>query len=380
MNNLGFGTMRLPLNSANQTDFNYPELDAMMDAFLDAGFSYVDTSAVYHNGKSEEAVRKSLVDRYPRDSFTIATKFPTFAMVPEDKIEETFQGQLKALGVDYVDYYLLHNVQTTLYDGVDGKGGIIKQTHLFDHLKRWKKEGLAKHIGFSFHSSADVLDRVLTEHPEVDFVQIAVNPIDWDSEFVQAARCLEVIRRHGCKIVIMEMAKGGGLSKLPKEAAEVLDGIHPDWTPSSWMLRFSLVMDDVIAVLSGMSNREQLTDNIATTQTCEKLNAREMDALWTAMRLYRESAPITPNALKPYEGLLWNGVPVTAILQAYSICQVQPMPGFSDDNNYFKNALAEHAHLDMRNELPRPTIILPNGADATAIVNEAVDWLVEHSF
>ncbi|WP_251198595.1 aldo/keto reductase [Anaerotardibacter muris] len=380
MNNLGFGAMRMPVLGDDTTAFDYEQLNQMVDTFLDAGYTYFDTSFVYHNGTSEQAMRKALVERHPRDSFTIATKFPTFMNLPEDQVEATFQKQLDNLGVDYVDYYLLHNIQTVLYCGIDGKGGIVQETHLFDHLKRWKEEGRAKHIGFSFHSSAVVLDRVLTEHPEVDFVQIAVNPIDWDSEFVQAAQCYEVIRRHGKRVVIMEMVKGGGLASLPVDAEALLKALRPDESIASWSLRFSLEMQDVIAVLSGMSTLQQVEDNIVTTKAAEPLSAVEVDALWKAMALYRESAPITPVQLKAFEGITWNNVPVTAILQAYSICQIQPDPGFSDDNNYFKNALAELAHLDMAGELPHQQVVLPNGEDATPLVDEAVAWLKAHSF
>lgn len=372
--------MRLPLLSTDQTDFDFEQFDRMVDEFLEAGFTYFDTSFVYHNGHSEGAVKRSLVERHPRDKYTIATKFPTFLNVAEDKIEETFQQQLDNVGVEFFDYYLLHNIQTVLYDGIDGNGGIVKQTHLFDHLKRWKEEGRAKHIGFSFHSSAAVLDRVLDEHPEVDFVQLAVNPVDWNSGFVQAAKCYETVRRHGKKVAIMEMVKGGGLAKLPAAAEKLLRDLRPDDSIASWSLRFSLQMQDVIAVLSGMSNIEQMRDNIKTAKEAHPLSPEEENALWDAVRMYRESAPITPNDMEPFEGILWNGVPVTAILQAYSICQIQPNPGFSDDNNYFKNELAEHAHLDLQGELPLQKVVLPNGEDRTEEVERAVEWLKEHSF
>ena len=199
--NLGFGMMRLPVKSG-PTDFDYEELNKMVDEFINAGFNYFDTSYVYHNGKSQEAVRKSLVERYPRDKFVIATKYPTFNLIPEEEIDSLFQSQLNDLGVEYIDYYLLHNLQNAYYDGIDGNGGIVKTTHLFEHVKKWKEDGKIKHLGFSFHSSAKLLDRILTEHPETEFVQIALNPIDWDSEFVQAKECYEVIRKHGKEVVI----------------------------------------------------------------------------------------------------------------------------------------------------------------------------------
>ena len=379
MKNLGFGMMRLPVKSG-QTDFDYDQLNAMVDAFLEAGYTYFDTSFVYHYGESETATRKALVERHPRDSFTVATKFPTFNLVPEEKIEEVFQSQLDKLGVDYIDYYLLHNIQNVYYDGYDGKGGIVKTTHLFDHAKKWKEDGKIRHLGISFHSSAKLLDRVLAEHPEIEFVQIALNPIDWDSELVQAGPCYDVIRRHGRKVVVMEAVKGGGLAKLPSEAEALLKAAHPDWSIASWSVRFCLEKEDVIAVLSGMSTLDQVLDNTATSNAAQKLTEEDHKVLAEAMRIYRESAPIKQSEIEQYKGLLYHGVPVSAILQAYSICQIQPNPGFSDDNNYLKNAIAEEEHIDFRSGLEKQTVITADGRDITEMVEKAVTWLTEHSF
>ena len=379
MKNLGFGMMRLPVLSG-PTDFDYDQLNRMVDTFLAAGYTYFDTSFVYHNGKSEEATRKALVERHPRDSFTVATKFPTFMMIPEDKIEETFRSQLDNLGVDYIDYYLLHNIQTINYDGYDGKGGIVKTTHLFEHAKKWKEDGKIRHLGISFHSSAKLLDRVLTEHPEIEFVQIALNPIDWDSELLQAGPCYDVIRKHGRKVIIMEAVKGGGLAKLPEEAEAVLKAVHPDWSIASWSVRFCLEKEDVIAVLSGMSTLEQVLDNTKTSDEAQPLNDAEKDALAEAMRIYRESAPISQSEIDKYKGLVYHGVPVSAILQAYSICQIQPDPGFSDDNNYLKNSFAEAEHVNLFNGLDKQVVIASDGTDLTELVEKAVVWLTEHSF
>lgn len=379
MKNLGFGMMRLPVLSG-PTDFDYEQLNQMVDAFLAAGYTYFDTSFVYHNGKSEEATRKALVERHPRNSFTVATKFPTFMLIPEEKIEETFRSQLANLGVDYIDYYLLHNIQTVYYDGYDGKGGIVKTTRLFDHAKKWKEEGKIRHLGISFHSSAALLDRVLAEHPEIEFVQIALNPIDWDSELVQAGPCYDVIRKHGRKVVIMEAVKGGGLAKLPEEAEALLKKVHPDWSIASWSVRFCLEKEDVIAVLSGMSTLDQVRDNTKTCDEAQPLTAEEKEALAEAMRIYRESAPIRQSEIDGYRGLRYHGVPVSAILQAYSICQIQPDPGFSDDNNYLKNAFAEIEHVDFHNGLEKQSVITADGTDITEKVETAVAWLTEHSF
>ena len=371
--------MRLPVLSGPE-DFDYPQLNQMVDEFLAAGYTYFDTSYVYHNGKSEQATRKALIERHPRESFTVATKFPTFLEVPESDIEGIFAQQLENLGVDYIDYYLLHNIQSVNYDGFDGTGGVAKTTNLFEHAKQWKADGKIRHLGISFHSSAKLLDRVLEEHPEIEFVQIALNPIDWDSELVQAGPCYEVIRKHGRKVVVMEAVKGGGLAKLPEKAESVLKAVQPDKSIASWSVRFALGLEDVIAVLSGMSTIDQVRDNVATSHASEPLNAEEQEALAEAMRIYRESAPIPQSEIDQYQGLLYHGVPVTAILQAYSICQIQPDPGFSDDNNYLKNAFAEAEHVDFREGLAPQQVIAADGTDITAKVEEAVAWLTANTF
>ena len=225
---LGFGMMRLPVIDGDTTNIDFDTLNQMVDAFMDAGYNYFDTSYVYHNGESENAVRKAVVERYPREKFLIATKFPTFMMPEEDQVEKIFAEQLAKLGVDYVDYYLLHNIQTVLYDGLDGKGGVVQRAHLFDYLKGWKEAGKVRHIGISFHSSPELLERILKEHPEIEFVQLAINYVDWKSEMVRAKACYETVRRYGKKVIVMEPVKGGGLANLPEEAEKVLKEAAPD--------------------------------------------------------------------------------------------------------------------------------------------------------
>ena len=251
---------------------------------------------------------------------------------------------------------------------------------MFEHAKKWKEEGKIKHLGFSFHSSAKLLDRILNEHPEVEFVQIALNPIDWDSEFVQAKKCYEVIRKHNKEVVIMEAIKGGGLSKLPSEAENILKSINPDDSISSWSLRWMSGLDGILSCLSGMSTLEQVKDNIKTCKNLKQFSNEEKEAYNKALRIYRDSAPIPVDEIRKYDGINWNGVPVTSILEAYSICQIQPNPGFADDNNYLKNALIEFSHLDLFGELPKCEVILSNGENKTEFVEKCVVWLKEHSF
>ena len=178
----------------------------------------------------------------------------------------------------------------------------------------------------------------------------------------------------------METVKGGGLAKLPEEAEALLRTMHPDWSIASWSLRFSLDKEDVIAVLSGMSTLEQVMDNTKTCNEAQPLTDEDRKALAEAMRIYRESAPIRQSEIDRYKGLTYHGVPVTAILQAYSICQIQPDPGFADDNNYLKNAIAEVEHVDFHHGLEKQPVITAEGADITDMVEKAVAWLTEHSF
>ena len=378
---LGFGMMRLPVISGNATDFDYDHLNQMVDAYLAGGFNYFDTSYVYHNGKSEEAVRKAVVERHPREAIRIATKFPTFLLKAgdEDKIEAYFQEQLDRLGVDYIDYYLLHNFQTRWYDGYDGNGGVIQSEHLIEHALRWKAEGKIRHLGFSFHSSAKLLDRILTEYPEFEFVQIAANYLDWNSQLVQAGACYDVIRKHGKQVIIMEPVKGGGLAKVPEAVEKMLKAKDPERSVASWAIRFAGSMDGLICCLSGMSTLEQVEDNLRTYAELEPIS--DVEKRWLAEDVnaaYRAAGPA--GDLTKFEGLKLYGVPVSAIMEAWSVCQLQPDPGFSDDNNYLLNAIAEEAHMNFADDLPRETLVTMSGEDVTEEVYAAYEWLRANTF
>lgn len=379
---LGFGMMRLPVLNHDPTDFDYKELNEMVDTFLASGNNYFDTSYVYHNGKSQIAVREAVVKRHPRQSLLIATKFPTFLLQPgdEDKIEGIFQSQLDDLGVDYIDYYLLHNFQTRFYDGYDGKGGVIQSEHLIDHALKWKEEGKIRHLGFSFHSSAAVLDRILTEHPEFEFVQIALNYADWSSQFVQAGACYEVIRKHGKKVVVMEPVKGGALAAVPAQVKDVLRAKDPDRSIASWAIQFVGSLDGLVCTLSGMSTTEQVKDNVKTYVSMDPLGEADMKWLREDVnKLWRSAGPCGCD-LSRYEGVKLYGVPAAAIIEGYNACQLCPDPGFADDNNYLLNEVAEHYHRNFKEDLPRETLTGANGEDVTEEVYKAYNWLKEHTF
>ena len=376
---LGFGFMRLPVLDSNPENIDFEQLNRMVDEFIGNGFTYFDTSFAYHNGKSEGALKKTVVDRYPRDKFTIATKFPTFAVKTEDQVEGIFAQQLRNLGSDYVDYYLLHILNTKFYNGTDGLGGVVKTCRLFEHAQQWKAEGKIRHLGFSFHDSPEVLDQILTEHPEVEFVQIIINYFDWNSYFIAAKGCYDVIRKHGKKIVVMEPVKGGVLAKIPEESEKQLRAIEPDISPAGWALRYAASKEDVITVLSGMSTLEQVQDNVKTMKGFEKLPMNQEVLLENLAEKQKAAGPEHTGDFKKYEGITYHGVSVAAILDTYNSAMVQPNPLFSGEMNYLSNKMLSLGVTDIKQPFPEETVIL-EGQDITAQVKEAWDFLVEHAF
>ena len=254
---LGFGCMRFPLiDPKDVTAIDIDQVKEMVDLFMDAGGTYFDTAFVYHDGHSEVALREALVERYPRDSFTIATKCLAWALSDAEAAKACLDTSLERLDTDYVDYYLLHNV-----------GG--ERTKKFDDFGLWewaqemKAAGKIRNVGFSMHDGAETLDRLLNEHPEVDFIQLQVNYLDWESPVVQSRRNMEVARKHGKPVVIMEPARGGRLADLPAAVAAPLLEARPDLSQASWAYRFCYNQPGVLTVLSGMSTPDQVRQNVA---------------------------------------------------------------------------------------------------------------------
>ncbi len=283
--NLGFGLMRLPMQ---EDRVDIATCCEMTDRFLAAGGTYFDTALMYCGKQSESAVKEFLTTRYPRDSFTLATKLHSGFFNTKEERDTVFAAQLEKTGVEFFDYYLIHAIDRNCYE---------KYTDLdcFNWLVDKKKQGLVRHIGFSFHDSAEFLDKVLTEHPEMEFVQLQLNYLDWDSEDVQSRLCYETARRHNKPIVVMEPVKGGTLATLPEKAEGLLRAIHPDWSPASWALRFVMELPGVMAVLSGMSNREQLEDNLFTATDPVCLFEADHAAIRQVVAILRgqESIPCT---------------------------------------------------------------------------------------
>ena len=265
---LGFGAMRLPTVDGV---IDHEQVCQMVDMFLGRGFTYFDTAYVYHGGKSEVALREALVKRYPRDSFTVATKLPAWEIKEQADVERLFNEQLERLGVDYIDFYLLHNVNGSTLP-------IFDDNDCWTWLAGLKEKGLAKRVGFSFHDSAAKLDEVLTAHPFVDFVQLQINYIDWKSEKVDSEGVYEVAARHGKRVIVMEPVKGGLLAQLPAEANAALAEAGTG-SPASFAVRYAASLENVLVTLSGMSTLAQMEDNSSYMEEFKPLCDAERAAI-----------------------------------------------------------------------------------------------------
>ncbi len=275
MKKLGFGTMRLPLLDPDDTkSIDIEQFKKMADKFMERGFCYFDTAYPYHEEKSEEAVREAVVKRFARDSFLLADKMPILRVTKPEDYQTFFDEQIRRCGVEYFDYYLLHNLGRDRYINTEKFGG-------FPFIEKLKEKGYARNIGFSFHDDADTLDRILTDHPEVDFVQLQINYLDWDSQVTQSRRCYETAVKHDKKVMVMEPIKGGTLARLPEAAQKLFDDFYQGKdsakmpSPASLAIRYAASLENVQIVLSGMSDMAQLEDNTSYMQDLKPLTDDE---------------------------------------------------------------------------------------------------------
>ena len=274
--NFGFGMMRLPMNG----DVDYEQVNKMVDLFLASGFTYFDTAHGYLEGKSEVAIRECLVKRYPRESFTLTDKLTSYMFANEEDIYKVFDEQLKICGVDYFDFYLMHAQGRSNYEQ-------YKRCHAYEAAQKLKRQGKIKHVGLSFHDTAEFLDKILTENPDVELVQIQLNYVDFDDPEVQSRKCLDVCIKHNKPVVVMEPVKGGSLVNLPKEADDLLRGLNGG-SNASYAVRFAAGQQNVFMVLSGMSDMAQMQDNVGYMKDFVPLNADETRAIAKVCEIFKE--------------------------------------------------------------------------------------------
>ena len=275
--NFGFGCMRLPMNG-DQVDV--AETTRMVDEFLAQGFNYFDTAHGYIGGKSELALKECLTSRYPREAYSLTDKLTDSYFKTEADIRPFFESQLEACGVDYFDFYLMHAQNADNFKK-------FKACRAYETAFALKAEGRIRHVGLSFHDRAEVLDQILTEYPQVEVVQIQFNYLDYDDIAVQSRKCYEVCRKHGKPVLVMEPVKGGSLVNLPEEAKKVLDDLHGG-SPASYAIRFAAGFPGMMMVLSGMSNMEQMKDNLSYMRDFKPLNETELAAVNKVQEIFHK--------------------------------------------------------------------------------------------
>lgn len=273
----GFGCMRLPMIGS---EVDIEQFKEMVDYFIDNGFNYFDTAHGYIDGKSEKAIKVAISDRYPREKFLLTNKLSDSYFHKEEDIRPFFQSQLELCGVEYFDFYLMHAQNARNFEQ-------YKECRAYETAFELKKEGKIKHVGLSFHDSPEVLDKILTTYPDVEIVQIQFNYIDYEDPSVQSRKCYEVCRKHNKPMIIMEPVKGGSLINLPAEAQKVYDELGNGLSNASYAIRFAAGPEGIRVVLSGMSNMEQMKDNVSFMKEFKPLSEEEMGAIAKVTAIYK---------------------------------------------------------------------------------------------
>ncbi len=337
MKKLGFGLMRLPLtNPHDDGSIDMEQMKQMVDCFLERGFTYFDTAWMYCGGKSEEAAREALVKRHPRESFTLTTKLPAYMLHKEEDREKLFSEQLRRTGAGYFDYYWLHDVNAHTVKTFD-------KLRCWDFIREKKEAGLVRHIGFSYHDGPELLDRLLTAHPEIEYGQLQLNYLDWDSLGVQSHACYDVATKHGKPVIVMEPVKGGTLAKVPEALETMFREREPEMSVPSWAIRFAATHEHVMVVLSGMSNMEQLLDNTGYMRDFKPLNDEEMKLMHLAADIINDRIVI------PCTGCSYCTVNCPrhiAIPQYFSLYNAEKQEaedkGWTSQGGYYHNLTLEH--------------------------------------
>lgn len=327
---LGFGLMRLPQKDGV---IDVEQVKKMADHFMAKGFTYFDTAYVYGGGASELAAKEAIVSRFPRESFQLADKLPVIDIKKEEDMEAFVQTSLERTGAGYFDFYLLHALNAS-------KVEICDKFNAWDYMLKLKERGIAKHVGFSFHDKAEVLDKILTDHPEMEFVQLQINYADWDNANVQSRACYEVARKHNKPVLIMEPVKGGSLVTMTPEIQAKFKAANPDVSVASWAVRFAASLDGIVTVLSGMSDLQQMEDNTSYMEHFQPLNDSERATIDEVVKILN-SIPTIPCTACRY---CVDGCPmqinIPAIFSAYNTYLVYG--NLQGAKNSYKNAIKDH--------------------------------------
>ena len=304
---LGFGCMRLKMNDK---EVDQKEFNRMIDAFMEAGFNYFDTAHGYIDGKSETAIRDCLVSRYNREDFVLTDKISYWCFEKEEDVVPLFEKQLKQCGVEYFDFYLFHCMNREAYEK-------HKRCNTFEIIKNLKEQGKIKHIGMSFHDTADFLDLLLTEQPYMEVVQLQINYLDYDDPTVQSKACYDVAVKRGKQVIVMEPVKGGALADLPNEAAEVIKELG-DGSQASYALRYAASYPEVFMVLSGMGNIEMMNDNIKTFKNFVTVNDAEVKAFEKIRHIVRKVKQLPCTKCNYCADVCPSEIPISKIFAVYN--------------------------------------------------------------
>lgn len=297
--NFGLGCMRFP-KVDDVVDMDTTK--AMIDAFMDGGFNYFDTARIYMDKQSESILRECLTSRYPRESYVLTDKLSTQCFEKEEEIRPLFAQQLKDCGVDYFDFYLMHAQTRGLFEK-------YKNCHAYEIALEFLAEGRIRHFGISFHDNAQVLEQILTEYPQIEVVQLQINYMDYDDPSVEGRKCLEVCRKYGKPVIVMEPVKGGVLANLPEKAHQVFAALMGG-TPASYALRFAAGLDGVFMVLSGMGSPAMVEENVSFMKDFQPLNEKELSAVWQVRDILKQTGAIPCTACRYCVNDCPQGIPI----------------------------------------------------------------------
>ncbi|MBE6016454.1 MAG: aldo/keto reductase [Lachnospiraceae bacterium] len=333
----GFGTMRMPVTVKDDpTSFDFKMIESLFDSFIEKGFKYFDTAYTYHGYHAEKAVRKALVERHPREDFELATKLPLRDFKDEENMQQIFNEQLENCGVEYFDYYLLHNMGSNVYDR-------CVKYKAFEFVSRMKAEGKILNAGMSFHDTPKLLEEILEKYSScLDFIQLQINYIDWEEANVQSRRCLEIAQKYNKPVIVMEPCKGGTLVNVPDEAAKLMKAFAPERSIASWAMRFAAGCPGVIKVLSGMNSMEQVEDNCSVFADFEPLSEEEMAVIDKVREIIHSNTAIPCTACEYCTHGCPKNIAIPQYFSAYNSI-MRTSGSFSSQSVYYNNlVLAGH--------------------------------------